>query len=73
MFGRIKSPYSIWKKMNKNNLTFEEVYDILAVRIVFDPTTPEQEQSECFDIYLALTKIYKSHPDRLRDWVQRTA
>ena len=69
MFGRIKSPYSIWKKMNKNNLTFEEVYDILAVRIVFDPTTPEQEQSECFDIYLALTKIYKSHPDRLRDWV----
>ena len=69
MFGRIKSPYSIWKKMNKNNLTFDEVYDILAVRIVFDPTSPDQEQSECFDIYLALTKIYKSHPDRLRDWV----
>ena len=69
MFGRIKSPYSIWKKMNKNNLTFEEVYDILAVRIIFDPSSPDQEQSECFDIYLALTKIYKSHPDRLRDWV----
>ena len=69
MFGRIKSPYSIWKKMNKNNLSFEEVYDILAVRIVFDPVSPDQEQSECFDIYLALTKIYKSHPDRLRDWV----
>ena len=69
MFGRIKSPFSIWKKMNKNNLTFDEVYDILAVRIVFDPSSPEKEQSECFDIYLALTKIYKSHPDRLRDWV----
>jgi GTP pyrophosphokinase len=69
MFGRIKSPYSIWKKMNKNNLTFDEVYDILAVRIIFDPVSPDQEQSECFDIYLALTKIYKSHPDRLRDWV----
>ena len=69
MYGRIKSPYSIWKKMNKNNLSFDEVYDILAVRIIFDPVSPEQEQSECFDIYLALTKIYKSHPDRLRDWV----
>ena len=67
--GRIKTPYSIWKKMNKNSLTFEEVYDILAVRIVFEPNSPEQEQSECFDIYLALTKIYKSHPDRFRDWV----
>ncbi|MBR4842448.1 MAG: bifunctional (p)ppGpp synthetase/guanosine-3',5'-bis(diphosphate) 3'-pyrophosphohydrolase [Bacteroidaceae bacterium] len=67
--GRIKTPYSIWKKMNKNSLTFEEVFDILAVRIVFEPKTPEQEQSECFDIYLALTKIYKSHPDRFRDWV----
>lgn len=69
MTGRIKSPYSIWKKMNKNNLTFDEVYDILAVRIVFEPSSIEKEQSECFDIYLALTKIYKSHPDRLRDWV----
>lgn len=69
MFGRIKSPYSIWKKMSKNGLTFDEIYDILAVRIVFDPTSPEKEYSECFDIYLALTKIYKSHPDRLRDWV----
>ena len=69
MNGRIKSPYSIWKKMNKNGLTFEEVYDILAVRIVFEPSAPEKELSECFDIYLALTQIYKSHPDRLRDWV----
>jgi len=69
IYGRIKSPYSIWKKMNKTGLTFEEMYDILAVRIIFEPTSPEKELSECFDIYLALTKIYKSHPDRFRDWV----
>ena len=69
VFGRIKTPYSIWKKMNKNGVTFEEIYDILAVRIVYEPSTPEKELSEAFDIYLALTKIYKAHPDRLRDWV----
>ncbi len=69
--GRLKSPYSIWKKMNRNSLSFEEIFDILAVRIVFDPSSPEKEKSECFDIYLALTGIYKSHPDRLRDWVTR--
>ena len=69
--GRLKSPYSIWKKMNKNSLTFDEIYDILAVRIVFEPSSPQKEMSECFDIYLALTGIYKSHPDRLRDWVTR--
>ncbi|MCQ2083280.1 MAG: RelA/SpoT family protein [Bacteroidaceae bacterium] len=69
--GRLKSPYSIWKKMNRNSLTFEEIFDILAVRIVFDPPEPSKEKSECFDIYLALTGIYKSHPDRLRDWITR--
>ncbi len=69
IFGRVKSPYSIWKKMNKNGLTFEEVYDILAVRIVYEPKSDDTELNECFNIYLALTQIYKSHPDRLRDWV----
>ncbi len=69
--GRLKSPYSIWKKMTRNSLTFEEIFDILAVRIVFDPETPDKEKSECFDIYLALTSLYKSHPDRLRDWITR--
>ena len=69
VFGRIKTPYSIWKKMNKNGVTFEEIYDILAVRIVYEPSSPEKELGEAFDIYLALTKIYKAHPDRLRDWV----
>lgn len=69
--GRLKSPYSIWKKMTRNSLTFEEIFDILAVRIVFDPDSAEKEKSECFDIYLALTSLYKSHPDRLRDWITR--
>ena len=69
IFGRIKTPYSIWKKMNKNGVSFEEIYDILAVRIVYEPSSPDKELGEAFDIYLALTKIYKAHPDRLRDWV----
>lgn len=69
MFGRIKAPYSIWKKMHNKNLTFEEIYDILAVRIIFEPKSPETELSECFNLYLALTKLYKAHPDRTRDWI----
>ena len=69
IMGRIKTPYSIWRKMNARNLTFEEVYDILAVRIIYEPPTPEVELSECFNIYLMLSEIYKAHPDRLRDWV----
>ncbi len=68
---RVKAPYSIWRKMNTKQLTFEEIYDILAVRIIFEPTSPETELSDCFNIYLMLTKIYQSHPDRLRDWVTR--
>ena len=67
--GRVKDPYSIWKKMNSKQLSFEDVYDILAVRIIFEPTSPETELSECFNIYLTLTQIYKAHPDRLRDWL----
>lgn len=67
--SRTKAPYSIWKKMNKQGVPFDEVYDILAVRIVYKPLTPESELTDCFNIYLALTNLYKSHPDRLRDWV----
>ena len=68
---RVKAPYSIWRKMNAKQLTFDEIYDILAVRIIFEPTSPETELNECFGIYLMLTQIYKAHPDRLRDWVTR--
>ena len=69
MTARVKSAYSIWHKMQTKHVSFDEVYDLLAVRIIFTPTSPEQELNECFDIYVALTKLYKSHPDRLRDWV----
>ncbi|GAB6982303.1 RelA/SpoT family protein [Prevotella dentasini] len=67
--ARIKSPYSIWNKMQNKHVTFEEIYDILAVRIIFSPKSREEEVNECFQIYVAINKLYKSHPDRLRDWV----
>ena len=66
---RVKSPYSIWNKMQNKHVTFEEIYDILAVRIIFTPRVREDEVNECFRIYVAISKIYKSHPDRLRDWL----
>ena len=71
MKGRIKSPYSIWKKMQAKHISFEEVYDILAVRIVFDPKDSEHEVNECFDIYVALSQLYSVHPDRIRDWLNQ--
>ncbi len=67
--ARVKSPYSIWSKMQKKHVSFEEIYDILAIRIVFTPLKREEEINECFNIYVALSQIYKSHPDRLRDWL----
>ena len=69
ILARIKSPYSIWNKMQPKPITFEEIYDILAVRIIFTPRNEEEELNDCFDIYVAISKIYKPHPDRLRDWV----
>ncbi|WP_434504310.1 RelA/SpoT family protein [Prevotella sp.] len=67
--ARIKSPYSIWNKMQNKHVTFEEIYDILAVRIIFEPKVRKEEINECFNIYVAISRIYKSHPDRLRDWL----
>ena len=69
LMARVKSPYSIWNKMQTKHITFEEIYDILAVRIIFTPKDPEEELNECFNIYVSVSKIYKPHPDRLRDWV----
>lgn len=66
---RVKTPYSIWRKMQNKHVTFDEIYDILAVRIIFTPDKREEEVNECFNIYVAISKIYKSHPDRLRDWL----
>ena len=69
--ARVKSPYSIWHKMQTKHIPFEEIYDILAVRIVFQVPEAIDEKIECFNIYVALSKIYSSHPDRLRDWVNQ--
>ena len=66
---RVKTPYSICNKMQNKHVSFEDIYDILAVRIIFTPKTREEEVNECFNIYVAISKIYKSHPDRLRDWL----
>ncbi len=67
--ARIKTPYSIWRKMQTKHIEFEEVYDILAVRIIFEPQRPEEEISDCFRIYVCASRIYKPHPERLRDWL----
>ena len=66
---RVKTPFSIWSKMQNKHVTFDEIYDILAVRIIFTPDKREEEINECFKIYVAISQIYKSHPDRLRDWL----
>ena len=67
--ARVKSPYSIWLKMQNKHIPFEEVYDILAIRIIFTPADRAKEKDECFRIYSALTEIYKPHPTRFRDWL----
>ena len=67
--ARIKTVFSIWNKMSKQNIPFEEVYDILALRIVFEPKKGMSEQDQCWMLYSALTAIYKPHPERIRDWV----
>ena len=69
MKARVKSIYSIWNKMQSKNIPFEEVYDLYAVRIIFDPKQEENEKTECFNIYSVITDIYKVHPERTRDWV----
>jgi len=67
--ARIKSPYSIWNKMQSTHVAFEEIYDILAVRIIFTPKNKDEEINESFNIYVKISQLYKSHPDRLRDWL----
>ena len=67
--ARIKTPYSIWRKMQNKHVEFEEVYDILAVRIIFEPDNLAEEIDECFRIYVCASRIYKPHPERLRDWL----
>ena len=68
IFGRPKSIHSIWNKMKKKNIPFEEVYDLFAIRIILD-SPPEQEKADCWKAYSIVTDLYRPNPDRLRDWV----
>ncbi|MCB8964301.1 MAG: bifunctional (p)ppGpp synthetase/guanosine-3',5'-bis(diphosphate) 3'-pyrophosphohydrolase [Bacteroidales bacterium] len=67
--GRPKSVYSVWKKIQTKNVSFDEIYDLLAIRIVFNPYPHIPEKTQCWHIYSIITDIYKPKPDRLRDWV----
>lgn len=71
MKARVKSVYSIWNKMEAKNVSFEDIYDIYAVRIIFDPLPGVDEKNQCWDIYSLITDIYRIRPDRIRDWVSR--
>lgn len=66
--GRPKSIFSIWNKMRKQNIPFEEVYDLFAIRIIID-TPLEDEKSACWKVYSIVTDFYKPSPERLRDWI----
>ncbi len=69
MKARVKSVYSIWKKMEKKGVPFEEVYDLFAVRIIFESSPTIPDKNRCWEIYSAITDIYRNRPDRIRDWV----
>jgi GTP pyrophosphokinase len=66
--GRPKSVHSVWQKMKNQNIPFEEVYDLFAVRIIID-TPLENEKAACWKVYSIVTDFYKPNPDRLRDWI----
>lgn len=66
---RLKSIYSIWSKMQTKGVSFDEVYDLLAIRVVFVPNPNVSEKRQCFDILSLVTDIYKPKPDRIRDWI----
>ncbi len=65
---RMKSIYSIWQKMQKQNISFEDVYDIFAIRIILD-SPPETERLDCWKVHSLITEIYKPRHDRIRDWL----
>ncbi len=67
--GRLKSIYSIWNKMQTKKVSIDEIYDLLAIRIVFNPKVNKSEKRQCFDILSLVTDIYKPKPDRIRDWI----
>ena len=67
--ARIKTVYSIYEKMQNKNIPFEDVYDLLAARIVFTPNDSMSEKDQCWMIYSAITSLYRPHPERIRDWI----
>lgn len=66
--GRPKSVYSIWQKMKKQGVEFEEVYDIFAIRIILN-SKPSKEKADCWRVYSVVTDFYQPNPKRLRDWI----
>uniref|UniRef100_UPI0040565583 RelA/SpoT family protein n=1 Tax=Alistipes sp. TaxID=1872444 RepID=UPI0040565583 len=67
--GRVKSVYSIWSKMQRKQIPFEEIYDLFAIRIVFKPLPFPSEKTQCWQIYSSITDLYTPKPERLRDWI----
>lgn len=67
--ARTKSVYSVWMKMQRRNISFDEIYDLLAVRIVFKPKAGQPEKWQCWNIYSLITDLYSPKPERIRDWV----
>ena len=67
--ARVKSIYSIWSKMQRKQIPFEEIYDLFAIRIVFKALSFPSEKTQCWQIYSSITDIYAPKPDRLRDWI----
>ncbi|MBI3138268.1 MAG: bifunctional (p)ppGpp synthetase/guanosine-3',5'-bis(diphosphate) 3'-pyrophosphohydrolase [Sphingobacteriales bacterium] len=68
IFGRPKSIHSIWNKMKKKAVEFEEVYDLFAIRAILD-SPPEKEKEDCWKVYSMITDEYNPSPERLRDWL----
>lgn len=68
VYGRPKSIHSIWSKMRKKNIPFDEVYDLFAIRIILN-SKPEHEKADCWKAYSIVTDLYHPNPDRLRDWI----
>lgn len=66
---RTKTPYSIWRKMETKGIPFEQIYDLFAVRIIFEPKEGISERKQCWDIYSIISEYYRSKMDRIRDWV----
>lgn len=68
MYGRPKSIYSIYNKIKNKGVTFDEVYDLFAIRIILK-TPVDQEKADCWRVYSTVTELYHPNPDRLRDWI----